>query len=173
MSEPKPVEPAPAEHRSSIWSWWKSLTDEDRAGRAELRRCGTVAEVAFTAPYHRLLQRLGSRLGEGDARRVAAIAAVLSHVDAEPASGASLAKLMGAEKGEGQGPVVSDSRFRHLIRNEEPDELLRELVRVVRQLDRVAPVDSLSHDLMHWNEKNRMRWARDYYEAAPVAKKKP
>ena len=171
MSEPQSVEPVPVVHRSSVWSWWKNLNDEDRAGRAELRRCGTVAEVAFTAPYHRLLQRLGSRLGEGDARRVAAIAAVLSNVEAEPASGASLPKLMGAGKGEGQSSVVSDSRFRHLIRNEEPGELMRELVRVVRQLDRTAPIDSLFRDLMNWDERTRMRWARDFYEAAPTAKK--
>ena len=59
MSEPQPVEPVLVlPHRSGVWSWWKNLNDEDRAGRAELRRCGTVVEVAFTAPYHRLLRRL-------------------------------------------------------------------------------------------------------------------
>ena len=42
-----------------------------------------------------------------------------------------------------------------------------------RQLDRTAPVDSLFYNLMNWTEKNRMRWAHDYYEAAPIAKKKP
>lgn len=171
MSEAGPVEAPTVEHRSSLWHWWKSLNDKDRAGRADLRRCGNVAEVAFTASYHRLLQRLGSRLGEGDARRVAAVAAVLAHVEEEPADTASFAKRMGTPKGEGQGPIVSDARFRHLLRNEEPDDLMRELVRVVRQLDRKAPVEPLFRDLMSWDERTRMRWARDFYEAAPVAKK--
>jgi CRISPR type I-E-associated protein CasB/Cse2 len=127
-----------------------------------------VSEVAFTPAYHRLLKWLGSRLGAGDARRVAAIAAVLAHVDQEPAGGASLARQMGAHAGD-RGPVVSDARFRHLIRSEEPEDLMRELVRIVRQLDRTAAVDALFKDLMRWDEETRMRWARDYYEAAPMA----
>lgn len=146
--------------------------DEDRAGRAELRRCATAAEVAFTASYHRLLRWLGSRLGEGDARRVAALAAVLAHVDREPDGDVHIARRMGQPKGEGQGAIISDSRFRHLLRGEDPDELMRELIRIVRQLDRVAPVESLFQDLMRWDEKTRMRWARAYYEAAPPAGKK-
>jgi len=171
MSEAKPEVSTPSEPHTSVWRWWNELQTDDRAGRAELRRCGTAAEVAFTAPYHRLLQRLGSRLSEGDARRVAAIAAILAHVEKEPKDRASFAKAMGTPKSAKLGSVVSDSRFRHLLRNEEADELLRELVRVVRQLDRVASVDSLFRDLMKWDEPTRMRWARAFYEAAPITKK--
>jgi CRISPR system Cascade subunit CasB len=155
---------ASEEHRSSVWRWWKSL-DEDRAGRAELRRCGTVGDVAFTAAYHRLLRRLGSRLAEADARCVAAIAAVLAHVEKEPLGDASLARLMGTHA-DNAGPIVSDSRFRQLLRSEDPEELMRGLIRVVRQLNRIAPVDGLFRDLTRWNEVTRTRWARDYYEAA-------
>jgi CRISPR system Cascade subunit CasB len=162
--------PAPAdEPRSTVWRWWKSL-DEDRAGRAELRRCGSVGEVAFTGAYHRLLRWLGSRLGDGDARRVAAVAAVLAHVDREPEDGASVARRMGTHTGAG-GPLVSDARFRHLLRSEDPEELMRELIRVVRQLGRSASIDALFRDLMRWDEGTRMRWARDYYEAAPASAK--
>ena len=171
MSEVPAAEKPGSEQHSSIWRWWKSLCDEDRAGRAELRRCANVAEVAFTAPYHRLLRWLGSRLAEGDARRVAAIAAALAHVESEPGDGASFAKRMAKPKGDGQTSVVSDARFRHLLRNDDPDEMMRELVRVIRQLDREAPVEALFRDLMIWDERTRMRWARDYYEAAPAAKK--
>lgn len=172
MSDTPAAAPANAEPRSSTWGWWSHLGTQDRAGRAELRRCGTLAEVAFTAPYHRLLQRLGSRLSERDAQRVALVAAVLSHVEAEPAATISLARGMGTPKGEAQPPVVSDSRFRHLLRNEEPEDLFRELVRVIRQLDRRASVDPLVRDLLRWDEATRMRWARDYYEAAAAAAKK-
>jgi CRISPR system Cascade subunit CasB len=172
VSEPRLQEAPPGEQRSSVWRWWKNLGEGDRGGRAELRRCGTVAEVAFTAPYHRLLRQLGSRLGEGDARRVAALAVVLAHVEDEPADGsASFARRMGTPKGEGQGPLVSDSRFRHLLRNEEPDEVMREMIRVVRQLDRKATVDPLFRDLMSWDERTRMRWAFDYFDAASAPKK--
>jgi CRISPR system Cascade subunit CasB len=172
VSETPRVTSEPEEPRSTAWRWWKSLGEEDRAGRAELRRCATVAEVAFTAPYHRLLQRLGSRLGGGDARRVALLAAVLAHVEDEPAGLASLPRRMGTPKSERQGPVVSDARFRHLLRNQEPDDLLREVVRVVRQLDRTAAVDALFRDLMKWDEPTRMRWAREFYEAGASSPKK-
>jgi CRISPR system Cascade subunit CasB len=165
------TEPVSAEpQRSSVWGWWKSLGQEDRGGRAELRRCGTAAEVAFTAPYHRLLRRLGSRLGEGDARRVAALAAILAHVDEEPPEATSLAARMGRPKREGQGPVVSDVRFRSLLRTDDPDELMREVIRVVRQLDRKAAVEPLFRDLMRWDEHTRIRWARDFYEAGAFQK---
>jgi len=171
VSEVPAPEKSAVEEHSSIWRWWKSLSDEDRAGRAELRRCASVAEVAFTAPYHRLLRWLGSRLAEGDARRIAAIAAALAHVESEPSDGASFAKRMSRPKGDGQTSAVSDARFRHLLRNDDPDEMMRELVRVIRQLDREASVEALFRDLMIWDERTRMRWARDYYEAAPAAKK--
>lgn len=127
--------------------------------------------MAFTAPYHTLLRWLGSRLGEVDAARVAAAAAVLAHVEHEPRDTSSLARHMGTPKGEGQGPIVNDSRFRHMLRQERPEELMRELIRVVRQLDRVAAVEPLFRDLMDWTERTRTRWAREYYEAAPIAKR--
>lgn len=158
------------EPRSTVWRWWKGL-DQDRAGRAELRRSGGVGEVAFTSAYHRLLRGLGSRLGEGDARRVAAIAAILAHVEREPEDGAVLARRAGMTAGDG-GALVSDSRFRHLLRSEDPEDLMRELIRVVRQLGRCASVEPLFRDLMRWDEGTRMRWARDYYEAVLTSEKK-
>jgi CRISPR system Cascade subunit CasB len=165
VSEQDHPESTSDERRSTIWRWWKSLDQEDRAGRAELRRCRTVAEVAFTPPYHRLLKRLGSRLGEGDAKRVAVAAAILAHVEDEPADGCSLPRQMATPKGDGQAPTINDTRFRHVIRNEEPDELLREMVRIVRQLDRTASVDPLFRDIVTWSERTRARWVRDFYEA--------
>jgi CRISPR system Cascade subunit CasB len=165
-TDPAATEP----QRSTAWGWWKSLGEEDRGGRAELRRCGTAAEAAFTAPYHRLLKRLGSRLGAADARRVAALAAILAHVEEEPQDRASLPARMGRPKGEGQAPVVSDARFRSLLRTDDPDELMREVIRVVRQLDRKAAVEPLFRDLMRWDEQTRIRWARDFYEAGASQK---
>lgn len=172
MSDGRVESAAAAEPRSSFWRWWKSL-EEDRGGRAELRRCASPAEVAFTAPYHRLLHWLGSRLGDQDARRVAVVAQVLAHVEAEPGEGVTVARRMGGSKADGQSAVVNDVRFRQLLRTVDADELARELVRVIRKLDRTAPVEQLARDVMVWDERTRARWARDYYEAAPPPKKKP
>jgi CRISPR type I-E-associated protein CasB/Cse2 len=145
------------------------MQEHNRAGRAELRRCQSATEVAFVPSYHALLQRLGSRLNEVDARRVALVAAVLSHVEREPHGAPSLGRQMGQSDG---GPArISDSRFRHLLTGADDETTLRELVRVVRQLKREASVERLAQDLMHWDDAVRLRWARDYYEttAAPKA----
>ena len=163
------VSPPSLSPKSTWWRWWRELQDEDRSGRAELRRCGTTADIAFTRPFHRLLQWLGSRLAEKDARRVALVAAVLSHVESD-AAGESLAGRMGQPKAGSTEAVISDVRFRHLLTADDDDATLRELVRVVRQLGRVAPVDLLSRDLMEWNDRVRLRWARDYYEKSSSPK---
>lgn len=164
----------PNSHHSSTWHWWSSLQEEDRAGRAELRRCGTLAEVAFTSAYHRLLKRLGSRLSRADERQLAALAAVLAHIETEPGGAESLARTMASPKGGSTeaGARVSEARFRQVIRCTDPEELMRDLIRVVRQLDRKADVDSLSRDLNRWTEETRLKWARDYFENAASPKTK-
>jgi hypothetical protein len=42
---------------SVLLAWWQGL-DDDRAGRAILRRASSPTLVAFTAPYQRLYRRL-------------------------------------------------------------------------------------------------------------------
>ncbi len=159
------------EQKESLWrSWWRQL-QTDRGGRAELRRCGNVAEAAFVEPYHLLRRMKGNPEGELDLQRLALIAAALAHVEEDHAQGGSLAAAMASPAGE--KPIVSDSRFRQMLRTEERefDDRLRELVRALRQLKGQANVDKLATDLWWWNEKTRRRWALDYYERAAPEKK--
>ncbi len=142
--------------------WWRAL-QERRGDRASLRRCRSVLDVALEPAFHDLLKRLGSRLKEVDRDRVAAVAAILAHVEKdEPAW--SIAELMARPKGD--KPVVSDARFRRLLRLESPDELMHELVRVIGMLGGEAPVAPLASDLARWGDPIRKRWALAYYEKA-------
>ncbi|MBI5510182.1 MAG: type I-E CRISPR-associated protein Cse2/CasB [Deltaproteobacteria bacterium] len=161
MSDPESA------RQPSIWqSWWKQL-QENRGGRAELARCGTVAEAAFCAPFHLLRRRKGNPQAEIELNKLGLIAAVLAHVDKDDPDAGSLGKQMAAPQGD--KAVVSDVRFRHLLRSNTTDwdERLVALVRVLRQLGGRASVDRLATDLWWWNDKTKQRWALDYYEAQP------
>lgn len=160
-STPKPT---------SVWlSFWIRLK-EDRGGRAQLARCGTVTEAAFCAPFHLLRRMKGNPTREMDLQKLGLIATVLAHVDLDEPSG-NLARLMASSQGD--KAVVSDVRFRQLLRSEpgDLDERLAALMRVIRQLGRKAPVHRLAEDLWWWNEKTKRQWALDYYEAAPQPEK--
>ena len=148
--------------RSSTWKWWAGL-EHRRGDRAELRRCQSVLDVALSPAFHGLLRRLGSRLNEKDRESAALVAGILSQIDSDSGAhsfGQAMAKPKGAKA------TVSDLRFRRILRLETPDELLRELGRAVRMLDRAAPIDSLANDLMRWGDPVRKRWALDYYQHA-------
>lgn len=150
----------------SAWiRWWKAL-QEDRGGRAELRRCGTIEEAAFCEPFHLLRRMRGDPEKPWDLRRLGLIASVLAHVEEDAAGERSLAALM-AEP-DGDKAVVSDSRFRKILRcgDQDLDELLRDLIRVLQQVKGRAPVDRLGEDLWWWNEGIRRTWAIHYFERA-------
>jgi CRISPR system Cascade subunit CasB len=159
------------EQAPSVWRKWWSLLQRDRGGRAELARCGTASEAAFCAPFHLLRRMTGNPVKEIELKNLGLIAAVLSHVDSDDPSGGSLAKQMATPHGD--KAVVSDVRFRQLLRSDanDLDERLVALVRVLRQLGGKASVDRLATDLSWWNERTKRQWALDYYEHAPQPNK--
>ena len=153
----------------TIEGWWKGL-DRDRGGRAALRRCGSVLEVQLLPVFHSLAQRLPHTAEPGPlADRLAAVAAVLSHVE-ENVTGKSFAELLATTNDSGR-VLLSDLRFRRLVAVESPDELLGQMRRAVQITGRSAPVISFANDLVYWGDNVRKRWAFAYYGAAPVEKK--
>ena len=160
------------EKKESVWTeWWQALR-KDRAGRAELRRCGTVAEAAFCEPFHSLRSRMRNPTNDLKLKRLGLVAVVLAHVDDDVSGEKNLAKMMA--KPDGDKAIVSDVRFRQILRcdDQDLDELLRDLVRVIRQLNGAAPVEQLGWDLWKWNDdQTRREWALHYYERAPLERK--
>lgn len=156
-----------SERPPSVWrTWWERL-QQDRGGRAELARCGTVTEAAFCAPFHLLRRMKGNPHAEIELKNLGLIAAVLSHIDVDDPGSGSLAKQMAMPQGD--KAVVSDVRFRQILRSDasELDERLVALVRVLRQLGGKTSVHQLAKDLSWWNERTKRKWALDYYEHAP------
>ncbi len=164
-----------SEVRQAVRVWWRSLED-DRGGRAELRRCATAAEVALCPAFHRLLKALAETrpcdpLPPEQVRRLAPAAALLAVVRQDAEAGEpsylSLATLFAAPRKGGASAILSGLRFRRLLQAEDPARLWPLLLRAIHLLGDRAPVLGLAHDVTQWGEAVRQRWAQDYYAAAP------
>jgi CRISPR system Cascade subunit CasB len=148
-----------------VADWWSAL-QTDRGSRAALRRCGTTTDVQLQPVFHRLVARLSFTADDAPSfDRLAAVAAVLSHVDTD-AGDREFASLL-ADSTSGQ-PVLSDLRFRRILAVTRPDELLETMRRAVRLTDRRAPVAGFANDLFYWGDRTRKRWAFRYYAEAEL-----
>lgn len=141
--------------------WWKELED-DRASRAILRRCATLDAVALSAPYQRFYRRM---LGYGwptNARhteldRLAAIAGLLAHVEKDTDK-----RLPQAMSPDNADPLVSELRFRDLLKIETVDDLFVSLRRALPLIKHEANVKQLALDIYNWNDEVKKQWAYSY-----------
>lgn len=143
--------------------WWNALND-NRGDRAELRRCATLAEVAFTPAYHRLRLAVG-RFGAPHDDGLALIAGLSARVKSDIAVSA-FAEQMATGKADGSARV-SGLRFRRLLKTKEPDELLTAMGRVVALLGSSVNLQSLAKSVYYWNDRTRKQWALEYYSKSP------
>lgn len=146
--------------------WWESL-DEKRGDRAELRRCATLTEVAFTPAYHRLRQTLchhGTVYDDGLVLAVGLAARVKSN-DMD----GTIAEQMASGK-TNNSARVSGLRFRRLLKIEDKEVLFPAMGRIIALMDRRANLSSLIQSVYFWNERSRKQWAFDYYSKAPSEK---
>lgn len=156
---------------ATVLAWWGGL-ESRRGERGELRRAAAVADVFFVPGFHRLL-RLLERAGHhpaglSDLETWAVIAAALAHID-EHRDGTRVATQLAESVG--NRPRLSGLRFRRLLQRTDPNEVLREIIRVVQLLDRRVNVVDLMWSLRGWllerDERTKKRWALQYYERAP------
>lgn len=138
--------------------WWGGL-DEDRAARAELRRCRTVLDVMQVPAFHAVRQRLlKADLSQRDSEhpRLAVVVGLLSHLkqngELEPAKAFS----------EGDQPPVSPLRFRQVLEARDDDELFVRLRRVLPLVGLRVNLDSLVYDTFHWGDTTRKNWVYAY-----------
>lgn len=138
--------------------------------RADLRRAGTEVETVFCRAYQQLRAALPKNFR--DELRLPALARVLAHVKTLPAANElaiSLPNRMGSRKPEREEtPVVSELRFKRLLRIEDPREFADLLIRLLPMVERTANPLTLARDIWFWNDQNdrtRKRWANDYYQA--------
>jgi CRISPR system Cascade subunit CasB len=151
---------------AELIKWWKGLED-DRGGRAELRRCHTLAEVAFSPAYHRLRHSLES-LGKVNYDGLALVVGLAARIKND-ADGGSIAEQTATGKTDGSARV-SGLRFRRLLKVKEPEELFTAMIRIIALLGGTVNLQSLAQSVYFWNEKTRKDWAFDYYSKAPDEK---
>lgn len=143
--------------------WWLALND-NRGDRAELRRCSTLVEVAFTPAYHRLRLDL-LKLGTVNADSLAMVAGLAARVKSDLA-GNSLAEQMATGKSDGSARV-SGLRFRRLLKVKEREDLFTAMGRVISLLGGAVNLQSLADSVYYWNDRTRKQWAFEYYTKSP------
>lgn len=140
--------------------WWQGL-ENDKGGRAELRRAHNLTAVALTAAYQRFYrQALNSGWPEEAApwqnERLAAIVGLLAHVKSN--DGRKLAEIMS----EGERPAFSVLRFRRLLEAPTLDDVFLSLRRALPIIGHQANVHQIANDLLHWSDKTKKEWAYAY-----------
>lgn len=145
-------------------SWWRSLED-DRAGRAVLRRAESITAVALSAPYQRLYRQLGHAGWDENAPdylkdRLAAAVGLLVHVKDD--SQLAPAKAMSVRKVGDDKPPVSELRFQRLLESSDIETLFTGLRRVLPLMNHSVDVQALAKDILYWGDNVKKRWAYDY-----------
>ena len=173
--------------------WWKSMYASaselkkegiqaaPTAWKAELKRAESIDAVLLTQGFRALWFSLSNEITEGHEKQVgqkmlcwAAVAGALVSISEN--HGESFAKLAG-KRGEGDKPIVSEMRFAQLQQSQTPEEFLRRIRRILKQLKGKASVVQLAKDTCYWSQelsssyprcadkRIAVRWAMDYYQA--------
>ena len=154
-----------------LHKWWLELED-DRASRAVLRRCATLDAVTLSDAYQRFYRyMLACNAWPADAEnwqkdKLAAIAALLAHVKAEDTQRLPI-KMSELS---GDRPLVSEMRFRDLLKIDTPEDLYMSLRRTLPLIDNKANIYQLANDVCFWGDKIKKEWAYSYvWPAKPSA----
>lgn len=153
---------------------WHSTLDEQRGSRAQLRRLDKPEEALMTEAFAHFIHRAPeSWRRERQLMGSALVVAVLAWVK-EDKPNESFARQL---KGHDERPLMSEMRFKQLLKSRTPDEFYRRMLRAVRMLDGKVNLLSLTEDILQWyrefyfgperNPVHRLavKWARDYYVA--------
>jgi CRISPR system Cascade subunit CasB len=187
MTEPLSDRP----RRTSRWDetirrWWSGLQPGepggrgrgDRAALARLRRATLPLDALDEPAVFDLYRRLGFGAREAENRLpwVAAAAMVLAHVRNDEWN-RSPARAVGRSNWDDKtfdSARVKPLRFQRLLAAREPEDVAREMRRLVALADRRINVGALGAAILDWNhpergERMRARWAFDYHAAGDAA----
>jgi len=157
--------------RENILNWWKSFQN-DKATRAQMRRCSRLEEACL----YNQVYRLGYAIPwlSKNTEVLACIASVLSHVK-DNINTKTFAQQLSTHKG-GKA-IVSENRFRVLLASKDSSEFFRNLRRVVSLLNGKLNILSLIDGIIRWfkEHKNSEKykntsklnyvWAREYFSS--------
>jgi len=165
------------EIQDKIFTWWNNNIRKPRSGdgfhqqnkaeRAELRRCVSVDEVLWTRGFFRFFKQL-EQPKHFPVERLGAVCGILSHVD-DVSKDNKLGRIMGVSE-DGKKPRLSEARFRRLLEIETLEKLYIPLTRTIKFFDRKAPITDLAKIIYYWEQsdnKTKRTLAFDYYETIP------
>ncbi|RMD56677.1 type I-E CRISPR-associated protein Cse2/CasB [Candidatus Parcubacteria bacterium] len=155
-----------------LQEWWLALAD-NRGDRAELRRAKSAGDAALIPATIDLITRLhGTSVAKhkGGNERIPPIAGLAAHLDTEAEHDilhdpTSFPERMVQLKGD--RPVVSELRFRRLLRITERKDLYRPMVRILTLLEGRANLFELAESMFWWGPRIRKDWAFAYFPKLP------
>jgi CRISPR system Cascade subunit CasB len=182
--------------RKTLLRWWqgmnlppaeligKHIPPAPTSHRAQLRRCESVDGAMFTEGFRALWLKLGDEITAGDyvdqkMETWATISALLVHVRKDTKQKFA---FQAGRKTDGDKSVVSELRFSQLQNSKTPDEFLRRMRRILKQINGEVSVEELGNDIEQWffehnqfrprkaEKRISVRWAMDYYRAATLKK---
>jgi len=141
----------------ALIEWWKGL-DDDKGGRAELRRASSVFEALMCPSFQRLQRRLVAispeMFGKGyQLDRLAMACALMAHV--------SKPSELSVPKATDRNPV-SELRFKRLLESPDDEALFTGLRRALPLVDRTVDLLSLASAVLYWGNEVKRNWAYDY-----------
>jgi CRISPR system Cascade subunit CasB len=148
-----------------LHKWWLGL-EEDRASRAVLRRCATLDAVTLSNAYQRFYRYMQAcNAWPADTEnwqkdKLAAIAGLLAHVKTETKNTENLAITMYDKNNEKL--LVSELRFRDLLKVETNDDLFVSLRRALPLIGDKANIYQLANDIYFWGDNTKKKWAYSY-----------
>lgn len=155
--------------RENILNWWKEFQN-DKATRAQMRRCSKLEEACL----YQQVYRLGYAIPwlSKNTEVLACISSVLSHVKENTAKHTFAQQLATIKAGKA---IVNESRFRTLLSSKNSSEFFRNLRRVISLLNGKVNILSLIDGIIRWfyEQKNPEKykntsklnyvWASEYF----------
>ncbi len=154
-----------------LFEWWSSL-DKNRGLRARLRRVERPDDALLTGAFFNFLSYMPARWAETEHLYASAmVACALAQVKRKQEGKSFAAQLGGGE----ELAVMSELRFRQLIKSRTPEEFFRRLLRAIHMLDGAVNILSLTDGILRWYDEYQygpdrnpvyrlsVLWAKDYY----------
>lgn len=183
MTEEKEAKLFDVGHPASdfILEWWAALK-ENKGDRAELRRCKNLQEVQLASAYQRCYWNLMKHFPEEQRKRtskeqISIIIGLAAHIEendfdkkCDQNNEKQIHDYFGYQIGRGDQPLLSELRFRRLLRIKDRETLFSFLIQVGRILDRKTNLLDLLTIAYFWGDKTKIDLAYKYYELAKLGK---
>ncbi len=165
-------------NRDAIIKWREDL-EENRGDRARLSRCREPMQVLLHSAYYHLKDTLPD-WPPNQSLALAAVAGLIANAKKKETNipDMSFPQQLGSPKSEGGKALMSETRFRQLIKSRDWQDFYRRMRRAIRMLKSSANILSIADYILQFGFEQRgyiphepsqgfqFRFAEDYFEAS-------